>query len=256
VSERPYELDENSEYIVVESKVLSVEPRFARDTLKLGDLPFQKLPHEELEATLKGEAESGVVRTVSSPKLVVESVQLSHVMVINQAAYIQDHEMVREGEGYELKPRIGVSTTGQVIKVRPAMEGDSVEIREFDAQISQTLGARVCQARVESRDSSWGVVWEEPVILSARPDPELPELLTFGADETLIIPMRYRVLQSTASVRAYAVPDSIREKYSPSLALEEDYSSPLNLQHVLLLSVRPLSEEERKEMLEENNKAG
>ncbi|MCZ6792788.1 MAG: hypothetical protein O7J95_04150 [Planctomycetota bacterium] len=248
-------VEEDTPLVVLETRFLKVEPGLASKVLGGEGLPFRKVNAEELNRVLPRDTERADFRELGSPKLTSFSGQLSHTVLITQAAYIQDYVMEASGSGEsaagpELTPRIGVLNTGIVVQVRPVVRGEEIEIRQLDARLVEKLGTRVCEARVAGRNGPSDLIWQEPVLLTARPDPGFPDSVRLAKNETLVVPLRYQVRQASANARAYATPSTIRETYYPSSDTWTGERSALEFECLVLLDARPTTSEERQAMLD------
>lgn len=231
--------DETAPMVAVESRILKVAPGFAARLAHGGGESVRRVEREALESFLETERSAREVRQLSAPKLTAYSGQLSHTVVMTQAAYIQDYTVgpAEDVKGeVEPKPKVGVLNTGSVVLARPVVVEGGIEIRDLAVEVAEELGKRACKATIEHEDRSWEVIWEEPVILVAKSDPSLPKAVRFEEDETLLIPLRYEVKQACANVRALVAKDTLVETLQSS-------AGPVRHDCVLLLNARLASAE-------------
>lgn len=218
--------DRSSPLVAVESRVLRVAPGFSARLAGEADGPTRRVARDVLESFLEKERAAHEVEQISGPSLTVYSGQLSHTLVVSQEAYIQDYTPAPTEDGADgvgMQPKIGVLNTGSVLLARPVAVDGGIEIRDLGVEVAEKLGTRGCKAVVEHGGESQEVIWEEPVLLVAKPDPSLPRALPLREDETLVIPLYYEVRQACANVRALVARDSLEEtlRQSAGPALRE-----------------------------------
>jgi general secretion pathway protein D len=78
----------------------------------------------QLEAILTGVGKEQSIRKLNSPRVTAFNTQVSHTLVINQAAYIQDLEVNQTGVIPVINPVIGVLNSGSILEVRPTVSYD------------------------------------------------------------------------------------------------------------------------------------
>ena len=233
-------LDESAPLVAIESRILKVEPGCFKRLPGGAGGPVRRVTRDAMDSFLEKVREAGEIIHRSSLRLSAYSGQLSHTVVIEQSAYIQDFTVGPKAdgtEGVELKPKIGVLSTGCVLLARPVVVDGEIEIRDLGLNVVEQLGKRECKAVVEHEGESLDVIWEEPVLLVAKPDASLPKTLRLGEDETLLIPLRYEVKQACANVRALVAIDSLEEMLLKT-------AGPVEHECVVLLNVRRVARED------------
>jgi type II secretory pathway component GspD/PulD (secretin) len=78
----------------------------------------------QLEAILTGVGKEQEIRRLNSPRVTAFNTQVSHTLVIDQAAYIQDLEVNQTGVIPVINPVIGVLNHGSILEVRPTVSYD------------------------------------------------------------------------------------------------------------------------------------
>jgi tetratricopeptide (TPR) repeat protein len=92
-----------------------------------------------LEAILTGVAKEEEIRRLASPRVTAYNGQISHTLVVNQSAYIQDLEVNQTGVIPVINPVIGVVNSGSILEVRPTISHDqkyvSLEVQPTLAEL-------------------------------------------------------------------------------------------------------------------------
>jgi len=147
-----------------------------------------------------------------NPKMTFIPGQRAYTAVSAQSNYVRD---VRPAEdGAKLLPVIAIYQEGIVLDLRPDAAGDDqVVYRHLRPTWSTLLGLRTCTATVELNGKKEKVIWQEPVMLMARPRFESPCDIRIGAGDALVVPLDYVVEQGAAGVRALVVDGKVQEVY-------------------------------------------
>jgi general secretion pathway protein D len=118
----------------------------------------------QLEAILVGVGKEQSIRKLNSPRVTAFNTQVSHTLVINQAAYIQDLEVNQTGVIPVINPVIGVLNSGSILEVRPTVSYDR---KYVVLEIQPTLAEKLQSERaVLNLSGSFTVVPVELPVLS------------------------------------------------------------------------------------------
>ncbi|MBI2932470.1 MAG: hypothetical protein HYY16_12530 [Planctomycetes bacterium] len=149
-------------------------------------LQYQWLGEQALQMVLRAVHKSSKATIVQAPRITVFNTQRSHLMVLNQRAYIQDLEPQISQWAAAYDPVIGILTEGVVLDVRPIVSNDrkyvTLELRPSLAEV-QTL--RVIDINTGSRTPAPGTT-----VL------QLPWMVLQKAETTVMIPDRGTLLIS------------------------------------------------------------
>ncbi len=129
----------------------------------------------QIEAILTGVGKEQSKKRLSSPRVTAFNTQISHTLVINQAAYIQDLEVNQTGVIPVINPVIGILNSGSILEVRPTVSYDrKYVVLEIQPTLAEKLQSEVA---VLNLSGSFTVV---PV--------ELPVLNVIKIKTTVTIP--------------------------------------------------------------------
>ncbi|MBI4584632.1 MAG: hypothetical protein HY717_11510 [Planctomycetes bacterium] len=129
----------------------------------------------QLEAILTAVAKEQEFRKLDSPRVTAFNTQISHTLVINQAAYIKDLEVNQTGVIPVVNPVIGVLNSGSILEVRPNVSYDRKYIvLEIQPTLAEQLDSEVARLTLSG---NFTVV-----------DVELPVLSVIKIKTTVTIP--------------------------------------------------------------------
>ena len=98
----------------------------------------------QLEAILTAVAKTQEIRRLSSPRVTAFNGQVSHTLVVNQAAYIQDLEVNQTGVIPVINPVIDVLNSGSILEVRPTVSHDhKYVVLEIQPTLAEQLASEI-----------------------------------------------------------------------------------------------------------------
>jgi len=98
----------------------------------------------QLEAILMATAKTQEIRRLSSPRVTAFNGQISHTLVVNQAAYIQDLEVNQTGVIPVINPVIDVLNSGSILEVRPTVSYDrKYVVLEIQPTLAEELAPEI-----------------------------------------------------------------------------------------------------------------
>ena len=98
----------------------------------------------QVEAILTGVGKEQSIRKLNSPRVTAFNTQISHTLVINQAAYIQDLEVNQTGVIPVINPVIGILNSGSILEVRPTVSYDrKYVVLEIQPTLAERLQSEV-----------------------------------------------------------------------------------------------------------------
>ncbi|HVR76231.1 MAG TPA: hypothetical protein VMT52_18010, partial [Planctomycetota bacterium] len=103
-----------------------------------------KAERYQLEAILTGVGKEQEIRKLNSPRVTAFNGQISHTLVVNQAAYIQDLEVNQTGVIPVINPVIDVLNSGSILEVRPTVSHDR---KYVVLEIQPTLAEKLVSER-------------------------------------------------------------------------------------------------------------
>ncbi|MCO5170462.1 MAG: hypothetical protein M9894_29350 [Planctomycetes bacterium] len=103
-------------------------------------LQYNFLDRFQIQAMLEAVRKTQKAKLVNAPRLTVFNGQRSHVLSINQRAYIQDVEVNQTGVIPVLNPVIGILNTGAILEVRPTVSHDR---RYVTLEVKPTLATEL-----------------------------------------------------------------------------------------------------------------
>jgi general secretion pathway protein D len=103
-------------------------------------IQYNFLDDFQLQAILQAVRKTQKARLVNAPRLTVFNGQRSHILNINQRAYIQDVEVNQTGVIPVLNPVIGILNTGAILEVRPTVSHDR---RYVTLEVKPTLATEL-----------------------------------------------------------------------------------------------------------------
>lgn len=85
---------------------------------------YNLLEHFQLQAVFEAVKKTQKARIVNNPRITVFNTQRSHVLIVNQEAYIADTEINQTGITPVLNPVIGILNSGSILEARPTVSHD------------------------------------------------------------------------------------------------------------------------------------
>ena len=85
---------------------------------------YNLLENYQLQMVLEAVKKTQKARLVNNPRVTVFNTQRSHVLVVNQEAYIADTEINQTGITPVLNPVIGILNSGSILEARPTVSHD------------------------------------------------------------------------------------------------------------------------------------
>lgn len=106
-------------------------------------LQYNVLDNYILEAVLEANAKTQEFSKLDAPRVTAFNGQISHSLVIDQAAYIKDAEVNQTGVVPVINPVIGILNSGSILQVRPTVSFDrKYVILEIEPTLAVQLPSR------------------------------------------------------------------------------------------------------------------
>lgn len=106
-------------------------------------LQYNVLDNYILEAVLEANAKTQEFSKLDAPRVTAFNGQISHSLVIDQAAYIKDAEVNQTGVVPVINPVIGILNSGSILQVRPTVSYDrKYVILEIEPTLAVQLPSR------------------------------------------------------------------------------------------------------------------
>jgi general secretion pathway protein D len=106
-------------------------------------LQYNVLDSYALEAILEANQKSQQFRRLNAPRVTAFNTQISHSLVVDQSAYIEDAEVNQTGVVPVINPVIGILNAGSILQVRPTVSHDrKYVILEIEPTLAVQLPSR------------------------------------------------------------------------------------------------------------------
>ncbi len=237
VEREPIERSKDHPQIVLEAKFLMAEARQLRELGFLNDEGIAVLREKAGQDVLAVMERDLSYRWTAAPRLTMYSGQEAYAMLGRQTVFVQDFAVHENdaGEAVGVEPVIGTMTNGLALFVDARLVDGKVVFDRLEPRTNMLLGMRNCEADVVVNNATQRVRWQEPSGLIGRAIEGKVRGLALGSGEVLVIPLVYRVEQSTANVRAMAKDGWIGEKYESRYDLQQFNVARLTYQTVVLV---------------------
>ncbi|MDE0959710.1 MAG: hypothetical protein OSB09_02930 [Planctomycetota bacterium] len=104
---------------------------------------YNVLDSYALEAILEANQKSQQFRRLNAPRVTAFNTQISHSLVVDQSAYIEDAEVNQTGVVPVINPVIGILNAGSILQVRPTVSHDrKYVILEIEPTLAVQLPSR------------------------------------------------------------------------------------------------------------------
>ncbi len=149
----------------------------------------------QIEAILTGVGKDQSKRVLNSPRVTAFNTQVSHTLVIEQAAYIQDLEVNQTGVIPVINPVIGVLNSGSILEVRPTVSYDR---KYVVLEIQPTLAVQLqSEVAVLNLSGSFTVVPVELPVLSVT---KIKTTVTIPDGGTVLVGGLKREIKNQSSI--------------------------------------------------------
>jgi len=149
----------------------------------------------QLEAILTGVGKEQEKKSLNSPRVTAFNSQISHTLVINQAAYIQDLEVNQTGVIPVINPVIGVLNSGSILEVRPTVSYDrKYVVLEIQPTLAEKLQSETALLNLSGNFTSVPV--ELPVLSVTR----IKTTVTIPDGGTVLVGGLKREIHSKSSI--------------------------------------------------------
>lgn len=200
---------DKSVQVIVATRFISADPKLLA---KLSLDKERTITRKQADEAVKAMMKDYHSRTLTAPRLQSYAGQQACVEVFTQQAYVADATaVVKDGE-VTLESLERHFKQGSGLWVQGEADGNRVSLRAM-FRTSGLLGLRECrgQTLVTTASESLPVYlgWQEPVILEGYQQAPKPYILEGG--QVLVLPLTYRVVQSTGAKGRVAVGATLRE---------------------------------------------